>query len=212
MFLASSNSVRNIHKHVISLDVCNKKTLAKPPSPNGHLARRDRGLLFSGKEIARWSPPSSFVLSLLPSISILRAISLESFSDPPTSRKRRRRLRELPGFPTDFSIKLRKRLVATWWDPLPSPSTDAPSQIASIAYVRRKRWRRRLRGKIAFPGLYRHAGGRTMSEARSISTGDYGSRGYSHDDKRWIREGCEGLGKKKGRMNGRSGENRRERM
>lgn len=28
----------------------NKKMLAKPPSSNGHLARRDRGLLFSGEE------------------------------------------------------------------------------------------------------------------------------------------------------------------
>lgn len=82
--------------------------------------------------------------------------------------------------------------------------------LASIAYVRRKGWRRCLRGKIAFPGLYRHAGGRTMSEARSISTatmvlGDIRTT-------RWTWEGREGLGGKKGRMSGRSGENRRERM
>lgn len=50
---------RHTYVHIqrgASSDVCNKKTLAKPPSPNGHLARRDRRLLFSGEEIGRWSP------------------------------------------------------------------------------------------------------------------------------------------------------------
>lgn len=123
MFLASSNSVRNIHKRGTSLDVC-KKTLAKPPSSNGHFARRDRGLLFSGEEIGRDSLLLPFSLTLRLECAILP----ESFSDPLTSRKRRRRPRELSVSPTDFSIKLRKRPARARWDPL--PSTNAPSPLS----------------------------------------------------------------------------------
>lgn len=56
------------------------------------------------------------------------------------------------------------------------------------------------RGKIAFPRLYRHADGRTMSEARSISTatmapGDIhatqAQRGKERDEKKeGLNDGC----------------------
>lgn len=133
------------------------------------------------------------------------AILPRSFSDPPTSRKRRRRPRELSVSPTDFSIKLRKRPARARWDPPPSPSTHP--RLYRVRTRRRKGWRRRrLRGKIAFPGLYRHAGGRTVSEARSISTativpGDIRAARRTQGDAR---------GWKKGRMSGRSGEKRGE--
>lgn len=182
----------NVYKRA-SLDVCNKKTLAKPPSPNGHLARRDRGLLFSGEEIGRWSPSVPPPLSLSHPPSQMRHLAGVFFLDPPMSRKRRRRPQELSVSPTDFSIKLRKRPAGARWDPPPSPSTDAPSPLSRTKkgvastparensiprIIQTCRWKDGVRGEKHF-------------------NGDYGSRGYSA---RCVRHegGCEGIGKKEG--------------
>lgn len=119
-------------------------------------------------------------------------------------------------FSTDFSIKLRKRPEGVRRDPPPSPSTDAPFAF-TLSYDRMSEERkkekgerhRRLRGKMAFPGLYRYASGRTMSEARSISAATI----VPEDIRTTLpARRDEGGAEKKGRMSGSFGEGVRNRV
>lgn len=127
------------------------------------------------------------------------------FLDPPTSRKRRRRPRELSVSPTDFSIKLRKRPAGSRWDPPPSPSTDAPSPLSRMKkgvastparensiprIIQTCRWKDGVRGEKHF-------------------NGDYGSRGYS--DATRPKGDAKGLGKRKDESRSLRGENVRNR-
>lgn len=124
----TSTSVASNNNVELSLDVCcNKKTLAKPPSPNGHLARRDRRLLFSGEEIGRWPPPSP-----------LNAPSCRIFFQPSNvPQETTLSTRALP-FPTDFSIKLRKRPAGVRGGiHHPLPSTHPPCARAKVGVAAR---------------------------------------------------------------------------
>lgn len=182
-----------------------KRRLPSYPPPNGHLARRDRGLLLSGEEIGRWSllpsPPLSFSLTLRPRMRHLAGVFFRPSDVPQETTTSTRAFRFSDGFfdkapETTGRSAVGSTTITIDWRTLAS--------IASI--VRRKGWRRRLRGKIAFLGLYRHAGGRTVSEARSISTATMVRRGYSCDAPDTGEDGERGW--KKGRMSGRSEENR----
>lgn len=107
-----------------------KRRSPSRPSPNGHLTRRDRGLPFLGEEIGGWSRSPYRSSACTHRVRHLAG----SFSDPPASRKRRRcPRRELSVFPTDFSIKLRKRPAGARRGEAPTP------------HVREERRHRRIR-------------------------------------------------------------------
>lgn len=130
-----------------------------------------------------------------------RAILPGSFSEPsqPTFRKGPERAMSTESFPflgTDFSIKLRKRPTRERGrsTAITIDRCVGPRHLLFVLRAKERGARRRSRGKIAFPGLYRHAVGRDDVRGEMHFNGDYGSRRYSRRA-----HTCRGWGKRRGR-------------